>query len=73
MAQPLVLPPGHRITITVDGDAELLGVTVAAYRGEEWLGEMTIGRLTSLEQLQATIDELTHRGPRLLEGKLDEE
>lgn len=60
----LVLPPGHRLTVTIDGDKPL-GVTVVAYRGDQWLGEASIDQIDDVEGLQEIVDMLTKRGPRL--------
>lgn len=64
---PLALPPGHRITIAIDGDAPALGVTVTAYRGSEWLGEATINSVEDDGRLQEVIDMLTRRGVHTME------
>lgn len=58
------LPPGHRITITIDGDKPTMMVTIAAYRGDEWLGEATLDGVPNEEALQEICDMLTKRGPR---------
>jgi hypothetical protein len=61
---PLALPPGHRITIEIDGDKPL-GITVTAYRGDEWLGLATVDSLDGVGRLQEIVDMLTKRGLKL--------
>lgn len=51
--------------ITVDGDKEAMGTTIVAYRGEEWLAEITVHGIESLEDLQELVDMVTHRKPAL--------
>ena len=64
MPKPLVLPPDHRVVITVDADKTRMAVTIVAYRRGEWLGEVTVNALPADDQLQDVVDMLTHRGPR---------
>jgi hypothetical protein len=62
-ADRLILPPGHRLTITVDGDAPM-AVTIAAYRGDEWLGNASVASIGDVAALQEIADMLTKRGIR---------
>lgn len=63
--RPLIPPPGHRTVSTINGDALALGVTVTAYRGKEWQGEVTIQSIEDDGRLQEVLDMLTKRGPHL--------
>jgi hypothetical protein len=66
MYQKLALPPGHKVTITVDGDAKAMGVSVVVHRGEEWIGELTFNEIGDVQKLQDAVDMLTRRGPKLV-------
>jgi hypothetical protein len=65
MSPRLVLPPDHRIVITVESDPDSMGVTVEAFYKGTWIGAATVNSIDDDGRLQAVVDMLTKRGPRL--------
>ena len=61
----LALPPGHRVTITIDGDQEAMGVTVTIHRGDHWLADVILDAMPGPRMLQEWVDTITKRGVHL--------
>jgi hypothetical protein len=64
----MLLPPGYtlRAQDAVAPDDALVGATVTAYRGEQWIGEVSVSQamLDVPGELQRIADMLTKRGVR---------
>jgi hypothetical protein len=57
-------PTGYRVTITVDADQAVMGVTIVAHFGDEWIGEVSMNAIDDIGKLQGAVDALTKRGPK---------
>ena len=72
MRSHVLLPPGDSLCIQWNPDPESTGVgdavsaTVSAYRGDRWLGEVSVAPslIEQPDELQRIADMLTKRGVR---------